>query len=345
MKKENEEISRRDFVKKTSKGLAAIPGLLAVSSCTDKSTLSPANQKSVLPPGAPQSGNHHNNSILEDTIPKRILGKTGLEVSMLAFGGGSQFLKNPDGEWEPLLQRAIDMGINFYDTSHNYGTEERFGEMLSPIRDQVIISTKFDARYTSGMKSEFEGSLKRLNTDYVDILLIHGVEKDDNVSIIEKGVYKEMQDLKSQGVARFIGFSSMDSASKSKEMIEKLDFDVCILALNATRYGSYDDVALPAAVAKNMGVLAIKVMKYVVGVSATADELLHYALDLEGVCSAIIGHYGMNILEENAELIKKFSTSTGVAYDYQELERRLKPLAGPHVLCWARPDYVDGMLV
>ncbi len=323
MKKQKKDISRRDFIKFASTALASLPGLVSVTSCSDKGAF----------------------STYEETIPKRTLGNTGLEVSMLSFGGGSQFLKNPDGKWEPLLQRAINLGINYFDTSSNYGTEERYGELLSPIRDQVIIATKFDSRSVEGMKNEFEGSLNCLKTDYVDILMIHSITDNDDVDIIAQGVYKEMLRLKQEGTVRFIGFSSMNSAQRSKELIEKLDFDVALLAINAIRYGDFDDLALPSAVKKNMGVIAMKVMKDVVGQWATAEELLRYTLDQDGVCSALIGHYGMGILEENVELVKSFVTTTGIACENRRLEKRLRPLADPYVLRWARPDYVDGQLV
>jgi len=91
-----------------------------------------------------------------DTMPKRILGKTGMKVSVLSFGGGSQFKKNKDGDWQPLLQRAIDLGINYFDTHMDYGTEQRFGEILPKYRKNIYIVTKFDARDADGAMKSFE---------------------------------------------------------------------------------------------------------------------------------------------------------------------------------------------
>ncbi len=347
MRKDNADITRRGFVKSMSAGVAGLSIPVLFSSCMENNPLVQEGQNKKMPIGGGDIGGREPEHYYvhdEDPMPKRILGKTGLEVSALAFGGGSQFLENKNGDWEPLMERALALGVNYFDTCFNYGTEERFAEILSPIRDQVIITTKFDDRTASGMRREFEGSLKRLKTDYVDILMIHAIAGSDSRTKIEDGVYKEMLKLKDEGQIRFIGFSSMDSASSSRALIERLDFDVVMLALNATTYGGFAKYTLPSAVKKNVGVMAMKVMRDVVGVGATAEELMHYALDQEGVSSAVIGHYGMDVFEENAELVKSIITTSSIVNRYG-LEQRLKPLAGPHALCWARDDYYDGKMV
>jgi predicted aldo/keto reductase-like oxidoreductase len=193
------------------------------------------------------------------------------------------------------------------------------------------------------MMQEFETSLSRLKTDYVDVLSIHMIDYNDSVSDIENGVYKKLLELKEDGSVKFIGFSSMDSAERSKELIEQLDFDVALLAMNPTTYGNFAQVALPAAQVKNMGVLAMKVMRDIVGESATAEELMNYALGLDGTASACIGHYGLNILEENAQLVRNYGPSS-IVKDSKTLEKQLRHLAGPHALCWAHPNYRDGRM-
>jgi len=286
----------------------------------------------------------------ETALPKRVLGKTGLEVSILSFGGGSQFLKNKDGQWEPLLEYALNAGINYFDTSSTYqwgasmSSEERYGKILPQYRKQIILSTKIETRDVDDGLKEFERSLKRMKTDYVDVLLVHSIEADEDIDALEKGLYKELLRLKEQGVARFIGFSSMNSAEKSKEMMERLPVDVALLAMNPTKYGNFARVALPIAREKNVGVLAMKVMRNIVGKEATPKELLHYAWNQDGVATALVGHYGLNILKENIRLTREFGASGRTAINTQELETRLAHLAGPHALCWARPDYFDGKM-
>lgn len=315
-------LTRRDFIQTSAAGAAAVTIGGIVPGCAGAKT----------------------------SMPTRVFGKTGLEASMLSFGGGSQFLRNEDGAWEPMLERAIELGINWFDTASSYqnsdGTtsEERFGEILPRYRKKIILSTKFDPREPSEAMAEFERSLERMKTDYVDVLMIHSIEPSDDVSELERGVYREMVRLKEEGAVRFIGFSSMNSAERSAECIRNLDFDMTLLAMNPTGYGDFVSLALPAAAEKNLGVLAMKVMRDIVGDAAGPSELLHYAWSQKGVASALVGHFGAEILEENAAIAinaggNEEQMAAGTAL---ELERRMAHLAGPHALCWARPGYTDG---
>jgi aryl-alcohol dehydrogenase-like predicted oxidoreductase len=246
-----------------------------------------------------------------------------------------------------MLERAIELGINFFDNSSNYQwgakktSEERFGEILPKYRKDILICTKFDSREPSEAMRELETSLKRMKTDYLDVLMVHSIEPSEDLVALEKGVHKELLRLREEGVTRFIGFSSMNSAPRSKELIEKLDIDVAILAMNPTKYGNFAEVALPAARKNNVGTIAMKVIRDLLGNGTTPKELMEYVWAQEGVASAVIGHYGMDILEENVQLAKQFAVSKEVAVDHSGLENRLARLAGPHALCWARPDYKD----
>jgi predicted aldo/keto reductase-like oxidoreductase len=293
-------------------------------------------------------------------IPRRILGKTGMSVSILAFGGGSQFLKNENGTWEPMLEKAISSGINLFDTAPEYtvsnyfkpgevkkslGSEERFGEVLSPYRKQIHLITKIDGRDASTVKKSVEDSLKNMKTDYLDALLIHAISDKDTIADLEKGVYKEIADLKRQGITRFIGFSSMDSAERSRDLILNLDFDIAMLAINPTKYRNYAEIAMPAANEKGVGVIAIKVLRDIVGKDAKAAELFEYVWTDKNVAGAMVGHVGMKIFEENIKLAVKYGKKTGAYLDRDELEKRLATYAGPHALCWARTGYRDGGIV
>jgi predicted aldo/keto reductase-like oxidoreductase len=320
-----EMISRRDFLHSTVAGAAVASGGAVIA-------------------GSPK---------IPFMLPTRPLGATGMRVSLLTFGGGSQFLANGDGAWERMLERAVEVGINYFDTSSSYqwdagmSSEERFGEVLAPIRDRVYIATKFDSRDPDEAAREFERSLTRMKTDHVDVLLIHAVVPSDGIAVLEKGVYAMLRRLKEEGSARFIGFSSMDSAARSREAIERLEFDVALLAMNPTQYGGFATETLPAAREKNVGVLAMKVMRDIVGESATPRELLRYALSQNGVAGALVGHHGMPTLEQNIEIVRSIAATPASGMrpvESRRLERRLAPLSGPHALCWARPGYVDGGL-
>ena len=280
-------------------------------------------------------------------MPMRTLGKTGLKVSLLGFGGGSQFLLAKDGQWEPMLERAIASGINYFDTSSGYQwrssktSEERFGEILPRYRKSIYVSTKFESREPDKARAEVERSLKHMKMDYVDILLIHSIEPSEDIAALEKGVYKMLRQLKEEKLTRFIGFSSMDSSAKSKELLEKLEVDMAILAMNATKYGDFAKVALPVAREKNVGVVAMKLMRDIVQQGAKPVDLLYYAWTQPGVASAVVGHVSMELLEANLREARSFTREKAEAFNRRGLEMKLAHLAGPHALCWARPGYRD----
>jgi aryl-alcohol dehydrogenase-like predicted oxidoreductase len=281
------------------------------------------------------------------SMPMRPLGKTGLKVSILAFGGGSQFLLAKDGLWEPMLERAVESGINLFDTSYGYrwksslASEERFGQILPRHRKSIYVSTKFESRDPEKARKEVELSLKRLKMDSVDFLLIHSIEESEDIAALEKGVYRMLQKMKDEKMTRFIGFSSMNSSARSKELMEKLDVDMAILAMNATKYGDFAKVALPVARQKKVGVVAMKLMRDVVPQGAKPADMFYYAWTQPGVSAAVVGHVNINLLESNLGEARSFTAEKAAAFDRRTLERKLAPLAGPHALCWARPGYRD----
>lgn len=337
MKNNKNEIDRRKFISTTVKGATVLAGSGLVSSYS----IFTGDDKAQ--------------------VPKRLLGKTGMNVSILSFGGGSQFMKNENGEWEKHLETAINKGINLFDTAPNYRilgaagkntlkSEERYARILSPHRSQIYYMTKMEGgnygkRPADRVRPSVEGSLKSLNTDYLDILLIHSINDKDTVGDIENGVYKEMVKLKDEGIIKHIGFSSMDSAEKSRDLLENLDFDTAMLAMNPTKYRNFAEIALPVAKRKNVGLTTIKVLKGLVGNDATAEELLEYVWSENHVSSAMVGHYGLNVLKENIKLAINNGKKDQLTLDKDDLENRLASYAGPHALVWARPGYEDGGVI
>ena len=321
-------ITRRKFIQQGSTAVAAVTA-------------------GTLFPGCPGSKDRISNN----DVPMRRLGKTNEMVSILGYGCGSQFMLMPDGEWEESFMHAYEEGINYFDTSASYGADQpepsevRLGKILPPIRKTILLLTKTQKRDPEEARAEFERSLERMKTDYVDFLLIHSIQPDDNVSEIEKGVYRYFMDLKAQGMTRFVGFSSMDSAERSRELLDNLDFDLCLLAVNATNYRNFNDIAMPSARAKDVGVISMKIMRNIIdkGV-ATAAELLEYNWNLSGVHCNLVSQTGIAPLVENLEIARNYGKKTGSSTDPRELERRLAHLAGPHALDWAKPGYYDGIM-
>ncbi len=330
-------LSRRKFIKDSSKAAVILSAAGMASSCA---IFGKKDEK-------------HN-------IPHRKLGKTDLDVSILSFGAGTQFLQNNDGEWEKVLEDAVKGGINLFDTAPSYiaskfwqigdgksldSSEERLGRILPPYRDKILLSTKLETRNADEALEELEGSLKRMKTDYVDLLMIHGISEKDNIAFIEKGIYKKLVNFKESGLAKNIGFTSMQNAKHAAFMLEKLDFDIVLITMNPTKYGDFAELVLPVARRKKVGVMAMKVMRDIVGKEATPKELLEYVWTQEGVATALIGYHGSQPLTENIQLAQEFGNTKLAGVDRKVLESRLAGLAGPHALSWARPGYRDGAAV
>ncbi len=281
----------------------------------------------------------------------RVLGKTGEKISILGYGCGSQFLKMADGEWEPHFEYAFNAGINYFDTASTYGekdqpsSEERLGRVLPPIRKDIFLLTKIHDRNPAKAREEFERSLARMKTDHVDALLIHAVLPEDTVSEIESGVYRLVSDLKREKMVKYIGFSSMDSAERAKELLEKLDFDLTLLALNATKYGDFVSTALPAAREKNVGVISMKIMRDIINKGvATAEELLQYNWELPGVAINLVSQTGMEPLKKNIDVALNYGQGKLAALQPRYLENRLAHLNNPDNFEWAQKHYYDGMM-
>ncbi|MBD3288302.1 hypothetical protein GF337_05820 [candidate division KSB1 bacterium] len=353
MKNDEKSISRRKFFKLSSLGIGGATGFSLLSRCSEG--INAANSVGQdEPPAINGDGNRdgkqaghrpHNNM-----IARRNLGKTGMEVSLLAFGGGSQFMKNEDGDWEQILERAVEAGVNYFDTANNYSggdSEIRYGKILNKYREQVYVATKLESRGVDGSREQFEDCLNRLKMDYVDVLLIHAVDKNDNLSELENGVYKTIAQCKSEGIAKFIGFSVMNESDipVAKSVIENLDIDVVLGVINPMgRYGNCADL-LPVTKEKNIGFLAMKTVRQLVNAQTTAKELISYALDKENVSAAVIGHHGIDKLEENISIVNEYATDTSVPYDWGALERRINKYVENRKPVWTLPGYHDGMMV
>ena len=282
-------------------------------------------------------------------LPKRTLGRTGLKVTRLVFGGGSFFQKLPDGQWEPLLQRAVDVGINYFDNFSGYNfdktqshSEFRFGQILPKYRKNIYVCTKLDERDVEKAKKELEGCLERLKMDRLDVLMAHGLrENETDVSVLEKGIFSFLRKMQEEKVTRFIGFSSMiGDGILTRKWIEAFDPDVALIAISATRYGNVAEPTVAAAKARHTGYLAMKLLRDVVGKNATAKELLQYGLAIPDVAALCVSHSSIQELEENIQTVCEYGKKAD-AVDPKALEKRLAHLATPEVLSWARPGYTD----
>jgi len=265
-------------------------------------------------------------------LPTRPFGKTGMEVSAIGFGSGSRFLMYKD-EDEALeaIGRAIDLGVTYIDTAHAYGdgkSEERIGRLMPDRRAQVTLATKIPGRTADEAKRQIELSLKRLRTDRLDVLHIHALAGPEDLAKIEApdGVLKALYQARDEKVARAIGITCHADPAALKSALERHDFDCTQMALNAalarmvdvkggmkatrTPEGSFEALALPVAVRKRMGIIAMKVFgqDQIVGV-APVEKLLAYALSLP-VSLASLGMPRREFIERNVAMAREFRPMT-----------------------------------
>jgi predicted aldo/keto reductase-like oxidoreductase len=261
-------------------------------------------------------------------LPTRVLGKTGVRVSILAMGGGSRFLmyKDEDKALE-ALNRAFDLGITYMDTAYGYGngqSEERVGKVMKDRRKGIFLATKINKRNGDEAMKILEGSLKRLQTDHLDLIHIHDLKGEDDLAAAEAkdGVLAVLRKLRDQKVTRFIGVTSHTDPQVLKTALERHDFDCTQMALNAALVGmksgakgmvpnpdmkwSFETVALPVAQAKKMGIIAMKIFgqEALVG-AAPAEKLLYYSLSLP-VTTAVVGMPRPEHIDENVKLVQAY---------------------------------------
>lgn len=250
-------------------------------------------------------------------MPQRILGKTGARVSVLAFGSGSRFLayKEEDKALEALT-RALNGGINYIDTAYGYGngeSERRIGKLMPERRKSVFLATKLNTRGHDDSMRLFEGSLKRLQTDHVDLLHIHSLTSEDDLKAIEKGILKALYKIRDQKAARFIGITCHTDPAVLATALERHDFNCTQMALNAARIGNagptptaFELTALPVAMKKNMGVLAMKIFaQEKLSGKAPVQKLIQYTLSLP-VAAAVIGMPQLSHIDTNLAAAKSF---------------------------------------
>ena len=298
-------VPRRDFLKSTTVVAAGAAGLCARALLAGEAATAPS-----AVPG----------------LPQRVLGKTGLNVSILGFGGAAGPVEtSTDKELvAKLLNTAADSGINFFDTAANYGKdglgEKNFGLiMCTPRRKDVVLATKCEERSYDGAMKQVETSLKRMKTDYIDLMQVHHVWTSDDVKTFgaKNGVLTALYELRDQKVLRFIGMTGHPNYPQVKEALEMYDWDTFMGFVNpANASQPFFDVQLPIARKKKMGVIAMKVLggegAPLVGTGpgkADAARLLRFAWD-SPIHTAVLGTGSLEQLGRNLPTARDYQPLT-----------------------------------
>ena len=272
-------------------------------------------------------------------IPRKPLGKTGESLSVLGMGG--HHLGDVEGVDTAIrmVQEAVDAGVTFYDNCweyHNGKSEDWLGRGLKGRRDNVFLMTKVcthgrDARLGMQMLEE---SLRRLQTDHLDLWQIHAITYDNDPALAyaKGGILEAMQQAKKQGKVRYVGFTGHKDPGMHLEMLKRgFAFDTVQMPLNPfdANFFSFQRQVLPEATRRGIAVLGMKPIggtaESVKRGIVTGEELLRYAMSLP-VATTICGMDSPDVLAKNLAIAKGFQPMS--ASDRQALEQRCAQAAG-----------------
>ena len=258
----------------------------------------------------------------ERGIPYRVLGRTGERVSAIGIGGAHLGKQNVDEALAiRLVRRAVDEGINFMDNSWDYhdgASEIRMGKALRDgHRDKVFLMTKIDGRSKREAARQLDESLRRLQTDRIDLVQHHEIIRfEDPHRIFDpEGANAALIEARDAGKIRYIGFTGHKDPRVHLHMLEVADeqgfvFDTVQMPLNVmdAHYRSFEKLVLPELVRRNIGVLGMKSMAdggILKSRTVTPIECLHYALNLP-TSVVITGCEREEILEQALEAARTF---------------------------------------
>ncbi len=268
-------------------------------------------------------------------MPTRSLGKTGHKVGILSLGGQATIeIKGREEESEKIINRAIDLGVNYIDTAASYGggvSQLNIGRVMKSRRGEVWLSSKTHDRTYDGSMRLLEESLKNLQTDHLDTWQLHNVQTMDQVNQIfaPNGAIKALEKAKSEGMVRNLGITGHFEPIVLLEAIKRYHFDSILLALNAAdvHYLSFKNYLLPEAQRLGMAIIGMKVttrgrmlsswippaaqeqnerMRTTKPGTITIQEALTYNMSLP-VSTTIIGVDSVAQIEENVRIASGFS--------------------------------------
>ena len=336
---------RRDFLKAGGAVTAALLAPSAIKADTPKTM-----------PALPV------NPVTPTAMPTRNLGKTGYRVGIFSLGGQAALEKGNNFDVAvPIIERALDLGVNYIDTSSIYGGPDRWseqyvGKVMARRRNQAFLATKTKERTRDDSMRMIEKSLQLLQTDHVDLWQLHdiGTMYDIDQIFAKGGAMEALIEMKDQKVVRNLGLTGHYRPEALIEGIKRYPFDAILMAMNAAdpHHYSFNQELLPLAVEKQMGIIGMKIpgrsrllsswtppsieaqkhswegMTFQTTSSGTLTmrEAMYYTLS-RPVSTVIIGCDNIAQLEENVHLAREFTPlSDGQT---TELVAKAEPVAKP----------------
>ena len=267
-------------------------------------------------------------------IPSRILGRTGVTVTSIGLGGeGILRTFNQDLDAYALINRAIDLGINYFESARAYaGSESYYGRSLKERRKDIFLTSKSHARDKRGALAHLNETLENMHTDHLDLWQVHDMRTEEEIRQVfgPGGAIEAFSEAKEKGLTRFIGVTGHHDPSILGKCIELVDFDTVLMPVNPAEmhYKSFIETVLPVAEKKKMGIIGMKV--YFRGFASkipwyeTMEPFLHFALS-NPVTTAVIGCDTIQQLEENVNFASQFTPMP--EEKMQQLSRDIRPFA------------------
>jgi aryl-alcohol dehydrogenase-like predicted oxidoreductase len=262
-------------------------------------------------------------------MPERPLGKTGYKVRIFSLGGQAALeTAGMHDESIAIINRAIDLGVNYIDTAAAYGrdrnvtprwdangiSQTNVGEVMKTRRKEVFLASKTDDRTRDGSLKLLEQSLKLLNTDHLDLWQLHNIMRDEQLDQIfgKEGAIEAMQKARDQKMVRFLGITGHFDPEVLMKGIERFPFDAVLIGLNPAdkHHLPFASTILAAATKKQMGIIGMKIpardrLFKPDGITSIKGPMT-YVLTLP-VSTVIIGCKTVKQLEENVEIARTFA--------------------------------------
>jgi aryl-alcohol dehydrogenase-like predicted oxidoreductase len=258
-----------------------------------------------------------------ETIPAmsdRPLGRTGHQVPLFSLGGQATIEKHGTrDESLAIINRALDLGVNYIDTAAAYGrgiSQTYIGEVMATRRDEVFLATKTHDRTRDGSLRLLEESLRMLQTDHLDLWQLHNVTRDEQVERIfgKNGAIEALQQAREEKIVRFLGITGHYDPAPLIRGIKQFEFDTILMALNPAdkHHLAFTEELLPLAKEKQMGVIGMKIPArgriFREGGLTSMRDAMTYVLSLPGVSTVIVGCDNVQQLEENISIAANFQT-------------------------------------
>ena len=250
-------------------------------------------------------------------MPERPLGKTGHNVRLFSLGGQATIEQpDTDAESEAIINRAIDLGVNYIDTAASYGrgiSQRYIGRVMATRRDEVFLATKTHRGTHDESMQLLEQSLESLQTDHLDLWQLHNLTRMEQLDQIfaEDGAIHALQQAREEGIVRFLGLTGHANPDVLMEFMRRFDFDTILLALNpADKYHRpFMEKLLPEANRRQMGVIAMKIPArgriFREGGLTSMEEALTWTMS-QPISTVIVGCDTVEQLEENISVAAGF---------------------------------------